>query len=411
MNNIVKTILSILLSIGLCVLIFFEFKFGFDTLHKRIQQENTVFISASADEGKSRVTIDTTMVYTEIPTVEDDCDVLFYEPLNLRIKVRGALTNTTAEVTSLINNEFTYSHKETSVPSAIFISSYNSNVAEAKIALDNYFHDDPAMLLEMLGTPYMEENLTLYQQTYRDGNIPFIYNDSTGTYYAFIIYDKEYAIVNSSEYFNITNEKPTVHYGDPSANPQLSHTYSDYETLATENTLNQLKGKDSESSEKNPYVSEGVAGTAETYTSSTDNSKRKQMTLYANYVWKEDGTSDETSLKVDLTSDEAMKSEWKLTSTQYAYTTAGLKISSLVANKNADTFTIEGNINNMLDAERPYVLIIKFLSEDRKLVALRVIDKRTEPINSKDVTTFSSALKAEDKVDVSAITSIQFEIY
>ena len=253
------------------------------------------------------------------------------------------------------------------------------------------------------------DNCTFLQQSYRDYRVAVITN---GERYILIAKtDAEIIEIDAVEPVNITHEKVTVRYGNPTDNPQLNHTYSFYETLAAENTRRELLDEDSGIVDENPYVSGDVIGTAETYTSEADNQKRKQLTKLGTYAWGPDGTSTETSLKVDITSPIAKQSQWVLTSTVYSFTQSGLKISGLSAKKNDTEFTVSGNINNTLKSERPYVIVIKYLNEKDELLHVTVVDRRTEPLASEGVSNFTGTVVKDANVNPMDVTAVQFEVH
>ena len=68
--------------------------------------------------------------------------------------------------------------------------------------------------------------------------------------------------------------------------------------------------------------------------------------------------------------------------------------------------------NNTLEEERPYVVVFKFISEDGKLLGVKVADKRTDAIESKGVAKVSVDItKAEDACPIDKIVAVQFELY
>lgn len=108
----------------------------------------------------------------------------------------------------------------------------------------------------------------------------------------------------------------------------------------------------------------------------------------------------------------AIKSQWKISNSAYSYDEAGLIISTLHVTRSASEFTIKGNITNKIDAERPYVIVLKFLNYESKLVTVRVIDNRTKPLEPLGTGSFEVSLDVEkDKLDTSKITIMQFEVY
>jgi hypothetical protein len=258
----------------------------------------------------------------------------------------------------------------------------------------------------------VDSGITNYQDSYIDGNYPVLYNEAAALYYMLIDCEDSYYVVSAPDPFVLTTEKVTAHFGDPSEDPQLDHNYNTYETLAAENTIRELleSGDDENVSIDNPYVSTDISGSHDTYTSEDDDKIREQMLALGNYNWKKDGTADGTNLVIDVTSQTAKASQWDITASTYSYEMNGLRISMLSGSRSNTTFQISGNINNTLNSERPYVLVVKLLDSSGNLLSLKVIDCRTSPIAASGVTTFSTSVSSTE-ADVASITAVQFEVY
>ena len=410
MNAKVKSnILGGLLSVVLLVVIFFEFKIGFDMLYSHQISRVSDFIGVAYNQAHASVSIDEVSVYEEIPAVAEDGDVLEINGYDARVKINGTLTDESMST----YGKYTYSSAADSQPLTLAVENKKTSGTEFVEALQSFWHGDPEALLNACSIAHDMGDVIYYQDSFVDGNVPVIYVGVSGLYYMFVESSDGYLLISSQEPFELTNDKVTVHFGDPSANPMLSHTYSDYETLAAENTIrNLLEGGDSETVVDNPYTSGSPTGSSDTYTSESDDNIRKQMAALANYEFDKDGTSDETTYKVDITSDEAKKSMWELTSTSYSYERAGLKLSMLSGKRSASEFTISGNINNTLDAERPYVIVIKYLDSNSGLLGLSVIDNREKPLEASGVSTFTATVTpTRNNIDIQKITSVMFEVY
>ena len=82
------------------------------------------------------------------------------------------------------------------------------------------------------------------------------------------------------------------------------------------------------------------------------------------------------------------------------------------ARRDSTKFSLTCNINNNVDAERPYVVIVKYIDKDNKLLGVKVVDKRTTPLSSKGVDTISVDINnIDDGCAIEQITAIQFDIY
>lgn len=381
---------------------------GFNMLSSKKQERDSAAIQAAKDKGKASVTIDKLNVFDEVPMEVEDGDTFKIYGTDVKIKVSGKLTDSSMESYGYYN----YSSADGNYSEQFNYELRKNNISQFHNALAGYWRDDPSVLLDFYGIVYEDMDIEYYQQTYKDGNIPIIYHVTNDIWYMFIDCDDYFIVANAHEPFIISDEKVSVHYGDPNADPMYSHTYSQYESLAAENTRNELLDNDDGYSSDNPYQSDDVIGTADTYTSTSDNAIRKQMVSYANYTWDANGQSTETSLRIDFTSEEAKKSEWKLTSTTYSYEYAALKVSMLSGKRDSTTFNVTGNINNTLDTERPFVIVVKFISSEGNLLGIKVLDNRQSPIKPNGVTTFSVTLNtAKDKVEIDKIAAVQFEVY
>lgn len=402
-----NTIKGSVLMVVLLLLIFFEFKFGFDMMSERMSAETNTFMQLAAQHGKASVTVEEIVTYDEVPEVAEDGDVIELSDYDIKLKINGTLTDNSMSSFGYYN----YSSATDKAAKTIDYDIKTSAVEDMQSAIDGYWHGDTFSVLSVPQISYNSEELEFYQCTFKSGNVPVIYNSTAGLYYMFVLKDNAYIIVSAEEPFILTDEKATVHFGDPNANPMYSHSYSEYEMYAAENTKRELLDKEEGEEVDNPYTSSNVVGTAETYTSSSDNTIRKQMVSYSRYKWEADGSSKETSLRIDIATEEAKKSEWTLTATTYSYEHAGLKLSMLSGKRSSETFFISGNINNLLDSERPYVIVVKFLNSQGQLLGIRVIDSRETPLEPSGVDVFSTTLTKEDTIDMPAITAVQFEVY
>lgn len=282
---------------------------------------------------------------------------------------------------------------------------------EILTAVDEYIQGDYKSLQNHLPVPTLDDNLECYMQDTPDGVIAEIYDLGSMKWYMFVPMTDVYMLLTSDDMIMMSRSAETVIFGDPSTDPMTTHTYSMYEANAVENTRNALTD-----GEYNPVSGEElnteVQGTSATYTSAADNETRKQMLNMGNYVWKPDGTSEDTNMIVDLTSTTAKASEWVLTtSSPYAFSDNALRLHSLKAVRNAEAFTVSGKLTNQLSTERPYVIIIKFLNSNDELLGLRVIDKRNEKIPPNDVADWSYILSVDSGISIGDINALQFEIY
>lgn len=408
MSGPMKNILGGLLAIGLTALTVFEIKWGFEMIAERKEKETSTFIGAAKQFGMSSVEIEEISVYEDIPEPEEEGDIIRLKDTDVRLKINGKQT---AKQTESLNS-VTYKSITSKITETVTMEERTSGIADLRNAVNSFWYDEPVELLNAYGLSFDESEVEYYQQTYKTGNIPVIFNVRTNTYYMFIDCDKTFIVISCDEPFMVTDGIVTAKYSDPSKDVMKLHTYSKYEEFAAENTRRELLEKEDTESTENPYKGSGVIGTSDTYTSKKDNQMRDQLVSYTKFEWKEDGTCKNTTTKIDCTSEEAKKSEWVLTQTTYSYSHAGLTLSNLSAKRSSTEFSLSGNVNNTLDAERPYVIVVKFMGENDALLGLKVIDKRSKPLEKKGVATFETTVTSEkDKIDTAKIVAVQFELY
>lgn len=409
MNKTMKLLLGVLLSIVLLLVIIFEVKFGFKLLHDYHMSSADMAMSLAETDAKNKVTIKELVTYEEVPAVPADGDVIQLSGYDVKIKLNGKMTDDSMA----LSGKYTYSSAEDSRPLLFTMECKTHNVEEFKEALNAYWEGDSEQILKACNIVNDSGTITYYQNSFINGDVPVVHLGGNGLYYMFLLCDDSaYLILTAPEPFSLTNEKVTVHFGNPAEAPMTEHTYSDYETLATKNTLYEIvSGGESESTGFiNPYDSSIQSNS--TYTADVDNQIRKQMVSLANYKYNSDGTSDEIGYVVDIKSEEALKSQWVLTSTQYSYSCAGLRLSMLSGRRSAEEFVVGGNINNLIDAQRPYVIVIKYLDSSNGLLGISVIDNRESPLAANGVATFSQSINpVRDSIDVKRIASVMFEVH
>lgn len=416
-NKTVNTILGILLSMFLIFLLCLEFKVFFNMLGKyqksAIQRMAEMTTNAATERGRDKVK--TVYTWPTAPDVDDNMNVIKLHDTDENVRVNGILSTFDPDY----SNSYTYTHVDEQTPNKVYITEkpgYEDLYAEAYAA----FVSGDATSMASLVDYNITDTSVIYQQNYAEGAVPVIWDEEIKQFY--IIYTKNDGtvfVVNCNEPCELTKDIATVNYGDATKNPQLSHTYSDYELWAANNTLEELKdsNKKSDGDDKDKDIKESYTnndnGAANNYVSNIDNDKRKQMADYATLSWKEDGTSTTNAdVKLDITGSEAKKSQWTLTSTTYSYTYAGLTLSKMSAKRNSTMFSLTCNVNNNVDAERPYVVIVKYLDKDGHLIGVKVVDKRATPLASKGVDTVSVDINnIEDKCAIENITAVQFDIY
>ena len=415
MKDIVKTVLGVLLSIVLVFVIIFEVKFFFTTYERASYRKINEMSGMASQIGKEHVTLDTLYTWPTAPQPAKELDVLKIPEADTNVRVSGILTSTEADYSGI----YSYIPEGEQTAHRLTVTNKQGMYDSFSTAYASYLKGDANGIADFVGYT-LSDTSVVYQQNYADNVLPVIYDESIAQFY--LVYpnndDETVFVINTDLPVEVTKDIATVHYGDPTRDPMLSHTYSDYEIWAANNTLEQMKeGKDKNKTNKDEDVKESYGNSdsegSGTFTSSIDNKKRETLASYANLTFGEDGVCKTNSdIKLDITGTEAKNSQWTITSTSYSYTYAGLSISSLHAKRDSKLFTLTCNINNNMDAIRPYVVVVKYLNSENKLVGVKVIDKRTDPLASKGVGTITADIYAiEDKCPIETITAVQFDIY
>lgn len=413
-NKIVRTVLGVVLACVLVFIIFVEFKVFFNMYgsnrKRALQQMAEITQQMAQQKGKEKVK--TLYTWPTAPVVDKTLDVIKLKDTDENVRVSGILSTTDPDY----SGTYTYTPVGEQTTNRVTITEkpgYEDIYASAYTA---WLGGDASKIAEIVGYNITDTSV-IYQQNYAEAAVPVIWDEDIKQFY--LIYTK-----NDGTVFTVTSNLPaeltkdvaTVHYGDATKNPQLSHTYSDYEIWAANNTLKEMnangKGNNKSEDTKDTY-SNGDSSEANNYVSNIDNDKRKTMADYSTLTWNTDGTcKTDSSIKLDLTGSEAKKSQWTLTATSYSYTYAGLTLSQMSARRDSTKFSLTCNINNNVDAERPYVVIVKYIDKDNKLLGVKVVDKRTTPLSSKGVDTISVDINnIDDGCAIEQITAIQFDIY
>lgn len=410
-----EAVFNLIICIVLCITIFMEFKTGFGMIEKRTMDSVSVFTTAAASGGKANVSIDEVMDYPAIPFEAYEGDVLRLGSYDIKLKISGEITDTSSSAYGY----YYYKNTEDVEQCTLSVQKVSNDIARDREAFQQFWYGntDPITERVSFGTA---GTLEFYQDTNTVGKRIAAHNDGNGLWYMVCELGDtadSYLLISAPDPFITTYERPSVKFGDPAITVMTQHAYSSYETSAAEAKLKAIQnggsGGDDEDDGivENPYYTGDVSGSHSTFTSTDDMMIRNEMLGYAQHNWDENGIADDTSNQIDITSEEAKKSEWSLTETTYAYVSNSLKISMLQGSRSATIFNLSGNINNTLDAERPFVLVVKFIGNG-KLLGLKVIDRTGEPIDPEGVTTFNLEIsKLSDKIDVTKITAVQFEIY
>lgn len=408
MNNTKHTIVNIISIIVLVAIIVVETMVLFKLLYKRDIGSIDVFTQAAINAGKTQISIDEITTYPDVPFDCEDGEVMAIDnKKEIRVKISGQLNENDYD-----NYGYYYYTNPDGVQETIKVDENTDRIEELRKYITEYWHGQQQNLVEFAAIGSDTSSMTFYQGKKSTAIYPVIYNQVAKQYYMILDNDKSYYIISSADPCILTDDKVTAHFGNPSDDPQIRHNYSQYEELAAENTIKELQDKGDKKGSKvnNPYTSTDISGSHSTYTAEEDNITREQMLNLGNYKWKADGTANGTQITINTTTAEAKQSQWDITATTYSYDVNDLRISMLSAQRTNDTFTISGNINNTLNHERPYVMLIKFLDSEGNLLGIRLLDNRANMIPASGVSNFKAIVKSTD-LDIAKITAVQFEVY
>lgn len=406
-----KLIKQIITTVCLIAVIVAELFIGVRMVKQRSSYKTDSLISLAKTMGTPNTTIENNTWYEEVPEPEDG-DVVKIG--NVRIKLSGEADDTSSNTSQYI----IYADLETRNPIQFSYMEHTERFDLLSMAIANYF-DNPAStegITKLLPVNVMPENLTFYQQSLSDQNIPVVYDNASDCYYMFYPDKDSYYVFSSKKPFKITTDKVTVHYKDPNDDPLRSHTYSAYEVNAVENTLNAMDDDDKAGYDGTVLSNTTTQDVANNYTTEAASNTRNTIVSYAGKKWNKDGTSVDGNYMIDLTSNDAKASEWVLKSehTSYSYTTDGLNLTGLQGKRDsaAGVFELSGKIQNLDKASRPYALAVIFVDSTGQLLGVKVVDNRTNPIEANGVSEFSVTVNTTaDGFDVADISSVMFKLY
>lgn len=410
MSKVKYILVNILIMLALIAIIGAEFYGTYRTLYNRKIRSVQVFSQAASDIGKTRITLEELVTYDEVPYTQEDADevIAITDDREVRLRISGALSDT-----SYADYGYYYYINHEGATSTLTVSKITDMIDNLPTALHDYWYGNQATLLSCVAIGDESAGLSYMQCTHLNGNYPVIYNETAKLYYMIIDMNTYYFLVSAPDPFLLTSEKVTAHFGIPKDDPQLSHNYSGYEEVAAQNTITKLLDKDKDKQsmpQGNPYTSTALTGSKETYTSVADGDIRDKMIELASYKWNPDGTSSSTKTTVDVVSDTAKQSQWNITASSYSYESNALRISMLSGSRSNTSFTLSGNINNTLNTERPFVLLVKLLNAKGELLGLKGVDNRAYPILGNGVTTFNFSISNKE-MNIGDITAVQFEVY
>ena len=408
-----EIIIDSLLSLLFAVMIVVELVVGVNMFEKKRIADTTLIIEKSMKRGTSIGLIEEKFSWETAPEPDISGDVIQID--SNRFRINGTLTDDSNKqegytyYSSLESKESEYIRHEVVVDPA--------QIEEIRKASEEYFNGTVDAFINVMSSATEIENITPYQQDFKGGVIPIFYDKEIDKYIMYLDCVTSVYVLKCKDPFVVTDAKISVKYPDAKHDPLREHAWSTYEAGAIDNTRQQLL--DSEAPTGN-YTQSGlqdvlnysykdsVASNAGMYISEADEDKRSLMISYGTKKFDESGKSTDGSLVIDTTSTIAMSSEWKLTQTQYSYTYEGITINGLSGRRNNNIFEISGNATNMLSHSRPWVLCIKFMGENNKLLGLKVIDYRSAPIPANGTSFFEASISSSEDINITDIVALQF---
>lgn len=408
-----NTIKQVAITVFLVIVIIAEMVVGVNLFRKREAYKTGQLIDIAKKLGAPNTTVTNITWYDEVPEPEKG-DVIKID--DIKIKLSGVADDSSSKASQYI----IYTDEETKSPLQFSYTLYTGQIDKLLNAIALYFANPASTeeIVKLLPVNAVEENLEFYQQSLVEQNIPVLYDNVSESYYMFYPKKDSYYVFSSRKPFVITDEKLTVHYKDPNEDPLRSRVYSQYELDAVNNTIAQMDEEDLADFDGTVLTSSNnntVSSDNQTWNNETAKAARDSIVSYANCEWNADGTSSNSSLKIDLTSTSAKASEWVLKSehTSYTYTDSGLNLTGLngMRDSTAGLFELSGKIQNLENYSRPYALAIMFMDSSGQLLGVKVVDGRTNPIEANGVGEFSVRIsKTVDKINVSDIYSVMFSM-
>lgn len=427
------TLIDIIICIVLTVVIGAEVMVGFRMLQNKWASDTTKIIDQSASYGKMQLQVDTAFSWPEATQPDVNGDVVAIDAN--RFRVNGLTTNKSTDQTGYAY----YSSVDDS--NASHYIQYKEVLDKSTVdgfhnALTSYFDGDSEGLVSLLEVNTVPENIQEYQQTFTDGAIPILFDSGSGLYFMFLDCVNSYYLLQCDEPFCVSDDKVSLHYGNAADDPMTTHAWSMYEAGAIDNTRKALMDNDQAldsytqtgtvesgtSAVSNGGVTVDIAGNSYTnqsevsdssalYVTPEDDAARELLVSYGSKKFGADGTAEDGSGSIDISSTSAKASEWVLTETQYSYTDYGITLNGLSGRRTSSLFEVNGSASNTVSAARPWVLVIKFMGADNTLLGVKVIDNRANPIPADGVSQFSVQLGASDEIQFSDIVAIQFAVH
>lgn len=422
-----ETLIDVIVNIVLIIVIVIEIMVGFKMLENKWAHDTSSVIDKSILHGKQVGVIETVFSWPEVTGPDAKGDIVEID--ENRFQINGTATPNATKAGYVYYSSATDSNASHYVQYKEVID--KNSVDGFHKSLTSYFEGNAEGLVSLLGINTQAENVTAYQQTFTDGAIPVLYDEGSEQYFMYLDCGTTYYLLQCDEPFIVSDAKVTMHYNSAGDDPMTAHAWSTYEAGAIDNTRQKMMSKDDQlSSYTNPselevgqansgttsvdmsgneYTNQSDTSTAtELYMTPEDEAAREIILSYGTKKFLADGSAEDGSTNIDISSTSALASQWVLTETQYTYTDYGITLNGLSGRRTSTLFEINGVASNTISSTRPWVLCVKFMGEDNTLLGVKVIDNRNNPIPADGTSDFSVQLGASDEIDFAKIVAIQF---
>ena len=344
-------------------------------------------------------------------------DVVTFHDFNF--KLSGKLESQTGYPSS---DSMTASYKiegdESQHQASFTVSPYTEN---GSLFNDYIETGDTTVFLNLVG----DNNFTKYYDSYMTMHIPM--GESTSMHKTYILIPKEsedeIIVVQSDDPIRVTGDMSTQIYRKPEDTIYQQRVFSSYEVAAIENTRNS-----SQSGESQPI--EETAPTEDFEQSPSENAAKynhEQLVAISEHLTrerlKEDGSIAGTTMKLTTTEEADIQSEVDITQgTIPVVNIDGFNIDNVSfqydAAKSNDVLTFKGltqNVKNSLDIknvnseEAEFILVVKFISNDGRILDFLKFDNLETPLGVDEKKTFDMYLT--DVKYAGTLQKLQFQIW
>jgi len=264
------------------------------------------------------------------------------------------------------------------------------------------------------------QQYTRYYYNYNGYDIPIIYNQGTGDWYSIVVMDHNVVITTSRNPIILSDGIASKVYRKASETATADYDYNSYQTKAIENTRMQ-SGIWTPPNESDDDFDDTSVSENETYTNYED--LQKVLTTYDHNKLQSDGTIEGTDIKITTTTDDDKTYDYNIIDSPQLpeVMIGGLKLNNFQINyltpvSGVKTFMgLSTEVPNSIDVtnadtvDREFVIMLKFVSEDDKLLDFILIDNLDDPLAPNETRTFPISLSTVKNSGV--LRSVQFKTF